>query len=164
MARRKLSETAIKRLDKPGIYSDGDGLFLRVRDGGSKQFIFIYLRGKTRSELGLGGYGQGTAPVSLALARDKADAIRDKLARGFDPAAERRPARVVTFKHCMEELLAAKEPEWSNEKHRDQWHMTLREYARPLHDLPVAEIAMGDVKACILPHWSERQETADRLR
>jgi hypothetical protein len=63
---------ADKRLDKPGIYSDGDGLFLRVRDGGSKQFLFIYRRGKTRSELGLGGYGQGTAPVSLALAREKA--------------------------------------------------------------------------------------------
>ena len=151
-------------LDKPGIYSDGDGLFLRVRDGGSKQFIFIYRRGKARSELGLGGYGQGTAPVSLALAREKADAIRDRLARGFDPAAERKPPRVVTFKHCMDDLLAAKAPEWTNDKHRQQWEMTLREYAKPLHDLPVADIAMGDVKACILPHWRERPETADRLR
>ncbi len=164
MAQRKLSETAIKRLDKPGIYSDGDGLFLRVRDGGSKQFIFIYRRGKTRSEFGLGGYGQGTAPVSLALAREKADAIRDKLARGFDPTAERKPPRVITFRHCMDELLAAKAPEWTNEKHRAQWEMTLREYAKPLHDMPVAEIVMGDVKACIIPHWQERPETADRLR
>ncbi|MBG0802112.1 integrase arm-type DNA-binding domain-containing protein [Methylocystis sp. H4A] len=164
MARRKLSETAIKRLDKPGIYSDGDGLFLRVRDGGSRQFVFIYRRGKTRTELGLGGYGQGTAPVSLALAREKADAIRDKLARGFDPTAERKPPRVITFKHCMDELLAAKAGEWTNEKHRQQWEMTLREYAKPLHDLAVADIALGDVKACILPHWQERPETADRLR
>lgn len=164
MARRKLSETTIKRLDKPGIYSDGDGLFLRVRKGGSKQFIFIYRRGKARSELGLGGYGQGTAPVSLALVRDKADAIRDKLARGHDPAAERKPPRIVTFRHCMEELLAAKASEWSNDKHRAQWEMTLREYAKPLHALPVAEIVMGDVKNCILPHWQERPETAERLR
>jgi integrase len=164
LAQRKLSETAIKRLDKPGIYSDGDGLFLRVRNGGSKQFIFIYRRGKTRSELGLGGYGQGTAPVSLALAREKANAIRDRLARGGDPAAERKPPRVITFRHCMDELLAAKAPEWTNEKHRAQWEMTLREYAKPLHDMPVADIVMGDVKACILPHWQERPETADRLR
>jgi integrase len=164
LASRKLSETAIKRLDKPGIYSDGDGLFLRVRDGGSKQFIFIYRRGKARSELGLGGYGQGTAPVSLALAREKAAAIRDKLARGFDPTADRKPARVVTFKNCMDELLAAKASEWKNEKHRAQWEMTLREYAKPLHDLPVAEIALGDVKNCLAPHWQARPETADRLR
>jgi integrase len=164
LARNKLSETAIKRLDKPGIFSDGDGLFLRVRDGGSKQFVFIFRRGKARREIGLGGYGQGTAPVSLALAREKAEAIRDKLAHGLDPATEQKPPRIVTFKHCMDELLAAKAPEWRNEKHRNQWSMTLREYAKPLHDLPVAEIAMGDVKNCILPHWTERPETADRLR
>ncbi|GLI93608.1 tyrosine-type recombinase/integrase [Methylocystis echinoides] len=162
--RHRLRESNLKNLTKPGIYADGDGLFLRVRAGGSRQWFFIYRRGTVRRELGLGGYGQGTAPVSLALARQKAEAIRDKLARGLDPAAERKPARVVTFRDCMDELLAAKAPEWKNDKHRAQWEMTLREYAKPLHDLPVAEIAMGDVKACILPHWAERPETADRLR
>ncbi|WP_018408474.1 phage integrase central domain-containing protein [Methylocystis rosea] len=159
-----LSETRIRTLDKPGIYADGDGLFLRVRKGGSKQFVFIFRRGKTRTELGLGGFGRGTAPVPLSLAREKADAIRDKLARGFDPAAERKPPRVVTFKHCMNELLSAKAPEWRNAKHCQQWEMTLREYAAPLHDMPVADIALGDVKACLAPHWQERPETADRLR
>lgn len=63
-----------------------------------------------------------------------------------------------------EELLAAKASEWKNDKHRAQWEMTLREYAKPLHDLPVADIALGDVKSCLSPHWQERPETADRLR
>ncbi|WP_442753860.1 tyrosine-type recombinase/integrase [Methylocystis sp. JAN1] len=164
MPRHKLSESNLRRLTKPGIYSDGDGLFLRVRKGGSKQWIFIYRRGTSRNELGLGGYGSGTAPVSLALAREKAEIIRDKLARGVDPTADRRPPRVITFRHCMDELLAAKASEWRNDKHRAQWEMTLREYAKPLHDLPVAEIVLGDVKDCLLPHWAERPETADRLR
>ena len=164
MARHKLSESNLKRLDKPGIYSDGDGLFIRVRKGGSRQWFFIYKRAGKRTEIGLGGYGQGTAPVSLALAREKADAIRDKLARGLDPREERKPARVITFDDCMEGLLKAKADDWTNDKHRAQWEMTLREYAKPLHDLPVAEIAMGDVKECLLPHWQERPETADRLR
>lgn len=164
MARHKLSETEIKRLEKPGIYSDGDGLFLRVRKGGSRQWLFIYKRSGQRTELGLGGYGRGTAPVSLALARDKADEIRDKLARGVDPKADHKPARVITFRHCMDELLASKEGGWSNDKHRAQWHMTLKDYAEPLHDMPIADIAIGDVKACLLPHWDERPVTADRLR
>jgi integrase len=164
MAQRLLSETRIRTLTKPGIYSDGDGLFLRVRKGGSRQWFFIFRRGKDRRELGLGGYGQGTAPVSLALAREKAQAIRDKLARGDDPAAERKPPRVITFAHCMDELLAAKSSEWKNDKHRQQWEMTLREYAKPLHDLPVADIALGDVKSCLASHWQDRPETADRLR
>jgi len=164
MARHKLSDAYVKRIDKPGIHSDGDGLFLRVRKGGSRQWVFIYRRGGRRTEIGLGGYGRGTAPVSVALARQKADAIRNKLARGIDPRDDRRPARVVTFKHCMDELLQSKEDGWKNDKHRAQWRMTLTEYAEPLHDLPIAEIAVGDVKACLQPHWQERPVTADRLR
>ncbi|MEJ5020194.1 Arm DNA-binding domain-containing protein [Ochrobactrum vermis] len=39
MARNKLSETRIRTLTKPGIYSDGDGLYLRVRAGGSRQWV-----------------------------------------------------------------------------------------------------------------------------
>jgi integrase len=163
MARHKLSQTRIPTLPV-GIHSDGDGLFLRVRKGGSRQWFFIYRRGKARTEIGLGGYGQGTAPVSLALAREKASAIREKLARGIDPRTDTKPPRIITFKHCMDALLKAKEPEWTNGKHRAQWEMTLREYAKPLHDLPIADIVIGDVKACLEPHWHERPETADRLR
>lgn len=164
MARFKLSETGIRRLDKPGIYGDGDGLFLRVRRGGSRQWFFIFKRAGKRTEIGLGGYGTGTAPVSLALAREKAEAIRDQLARGLDPRGERKPARVITFEHVMGELLRSKESGWKNDKHRAQWHMTLNDYAAPLHKLPVADIALGDVKACLLPHWDARPVTADRLR
>lgn len=164
MARHKLSEAGIRRLENPGIYSDGDGLFLRVRKGGSRQWFFIYRRAGKRTEIGLGGYGQGTAPVPLDLAREKAAAIRGKLARGLDPRETRQPVKPVTFRRCMDELLASKEGGWKNDKHRAQWHMTLTDYAEPLHDLPIAEIAIGDVKACLEPHWQERPVTADRLR
>jgi hypothetical protein len=163
MASKKLSQTRIPRLPV-GIHSDGDGLFLRVRESGSRQWFFIYRRGKARTEIGLGGYGRGTAPVSLPLAREKAEAIRQRLARGLDPRGQTKPPRVITFAHCMEALLKAKEAQWTNGKHRAQWEMTLRNYAKPLHNLPIADIAVGDVKACLEPHWRERPETADRLR
>ncbi|TPK71598.1 DUF4102 domain-containing protein [Mesorhizobium sp. B2-4-18] len=164
MARHKLTDTSLKRLVDPGIYSDGDGLFLRVRKGGSRQWFFIYKRGGKRAELGLGGYGQGTAPVSLALAREKAEAFRNKLARGEDLRPDTKPPRVITFEHCMDELLKTKANDWKNSKHKAQWEMTLREYAKPLHGLPVADIVIGDVKECLLVHWQKRPETADRLR
>ncbi len=61
MARNKLSETKIKTISKPGIYGDGDGLYLRAQKGGSKNWVFIWRRGDERNEVGLGGYGQGTA-------------------------------------------------------------------------------------------------------
>ncbi len=52
MARNKLTEAKIKGLTKPGIYGDGDGLYIRVQKGGSRNWIFIYRRGKVRTELG----------------------------------------------------------------------------------------------------------------
>ncbi|MEX6507461.1 tyrosine-type recombinase/integrase [Jiella sp. M17.18] len=164
MARFKLSETNLKTLEKPGMHSDGDGLYLRVQKSGSKNWVFVYRRGSKRTELGLGGYGRGTAPVSLKLAREKAELIRQQLANGEDPRAERKAPKIVTFADCMAGLIEARKNDWGNPKHRDQFVMTLQKYAAPLHDMPIADIKVGDVKATLMPHWSARPETADRLR
>ncbi|MHA6731090.1 tyrosine-type recombinase/integrase [Devosia sp. A369] len=158
MARNKLSETRIRTLEKAGIFSDGDGLYLRIRAGGSKQFVFIYKRNGQRTEIGLGGHGQGTAPVSLALAREKAEAIRQRLARGDELHSKR------TFSDVMDDVLAVKMASFRNEKHRDQWAMTLRTYAKPLHNKPVADITRDDVVETLKPIWSTIPETADRTR
>lgn len=158
MARNKLSETRIKALVKPGIYSDGDGLFLRIRAGGSKQWFFIYKRNGQRTELGLGGYGQGTAPVSLALAREKADAIRERLARGDDLHSRK------TFLSVMDDVLDVKQASFKNDKHKAQWVMTLKKYAEPLHKLPIADITRDHVVEVLKPIWTKIPETADRTR
>jgi len=158
MARNKLSETKIKGLTKPGIYSDGDGLYLRVRAGGSRQWVFIHKRNGTRSETGIGGYGQGTAPVSLALAREKADEMRQRLARG-----ERLHDR-KTFAEVMDDVLDVKLASSKNKKHQDQWAMTLRTYAAPLHNKAIAEITRDDVLEVLKPIWTKIPETADRTR
>ncbi|KRE05976.1 integrase [Bosea sp. Root381] len=167
MAKNKLSEARIKGLSKPGLYGDGDGLWLRVHKPKgerppSKNWIFIFRRGVTRTEIGLGGYGQGTQPVSLALARTKADAIRDRLALGEHPHHSRAKAR--TFKDVVDDYLEAKSSEWTNAKHAAQWRDTLTNYASDLHALPVAGITMEQVKECLLPHWTARHVTATRLR
>lgn len=157
MARNKLAESRIRTLTKPGIYSDGDGLYLRVRAGGSRQWVFIYKRDKQRTEIGLGGYGQGTAPVSLILAREKAAAIRERLARGDLHSRK-------TFADVMEDVIAVKEASFRNEKHKQQWRMTLDKYAAPLHAKPIADITRDDVVETLKPIWSKIPETADRTR
>ncbi|KAB2729383.1 tyrosine-type recombinase/integrase [Brucella intermedia] len=158
MARHKLSETRIRTLTKPGIYSDGDGLHLRVRAGGSRQWIFIHKRAGVRTETGLGGYGQGTAPVSLALAREKAEAIRQRLARGDDLHTRK------TFVEVMDDVLDVKRASFRNDKHKEQWSMTLREYAKPLHAKPIADLTRDDVLEVLKPIWTKIPETADRTR
>ncbi|PRA75808.1 integrase [Ochrobactrum sp. MYb29] len=158
MARNKLSETRIRTLTKPGVYSDGDGLYLRVRSGGSKQWIFIHKRGGVRTETGLGGYGQGTAPVSLSLAREKADALRERLARGEELHSRK------TFLDIMDDVLNVKQASFKNEKHKAQWSMTLTKYAEPLHKKMVADITRDDVVEVLKPIWTKIPETADRTR
>ncbi|HEY0220392.1 MAG TPA: integrase arm-type DNA-binding domain-containing protein, partial [Afipia sp.] len=161
LARNRLSESRVSKL-KPGIHSDGDGLFIRVHKTGSRNWVFIFKRDGKRTELGLGGFGRGTAPVNLALAREKADAVRQQLARGENPrAVEVAP---VTFAEAMEALILVREKEWRNAKHADQWRMTLRTYAKPLHPMAVGTVTVDDVVRTLTPHWAARPETADRLR
>ncbi len=162
MAIHKLTEKQCKALADPGIYSDGDGLYLRVRPGGSRQWLFVYRWQGKRAELGLGGYGAGTAPVSVALARQKAAAIREILAAGQDPKADRKTG--LTFSDIMEDVIKVKAASSKNEKHRQQWAMTLREYAKPLHALPVAKVTIDDVLRTLQPIWETKPETADRTR
>lgn len=163
MARNKLSETRIRTQNKAGIYSDGDGLFLRVRHAippaiPSKQWFFIYKRLGKRTEIGLGGYGQGTAPVSLMLAREKAEAIRQRLARGDDLNSRK------TFADVMDDVLTVKQASFKNDKHKAQWVMTLTKYAVDLHKKPIADITRDDVVEVLKPIWEKIPETADRTR
>jgi integrase len=121
--------------------------------------------------MGLGAAG-GPFAVSLASARQGAQDARALIAQGRCPLAEKRaaalpqaPAKpVVTFGQCAEEFIAMRESTWKNSKHAEQWKMTLRVYAKPLWDKPVADVSTPDVLAVLKPHWTERPETASRLR
>jgi hypothetical protein len=76
---------------RPGWLSDGGGLFLRADDQGRKRWIFRYTFGGKKREVGL---GSGNA-VTLASARAEAKRLRDAVAQGRDPLAERRHAVAV---------------------------------------------------------------------
>ncbi|POO56159.1 tyrosine-type recombinase/integrase [Agrobacterium rosae] len=165
MARNLLTETKIKKLSGAGIYCDGDGLFLRIRDTGSRSWVFVWRRkdasdGKIkRHERGLGGYDSGTAPVSLSLAREKAAELREQLARGQGVSDQTK-----TFKDIMDIVIDNKSAGLKGEASKAQWAMTLREYAKPLHGLPLSTLATSDVVACLAPIWNEKVETANRTR
>ena len=55
MARNKLTTKAVEKLTKPGIYSDGENLYLRISKNGGKRWVFIYKRpgAGSRTEMGL---------------------------------------------------------------------------------------------------------------
>lgn len=168
MARNKLRDTQIKAFDKPGVYGDGDGLYLRVSTTGSRSWVYIWIRQGRRKEIGLGSYGSGTGQVSLANARIKAEEARTILGTGGDPATdmvERKTAKkIATFGECSDDFIEAMKPTWSNDKHIAQWEMTLKEYAKPLRKLAIADVTTDDVVRSLKPIWTTKPETAARTR
>ena len=129
------------------------------------------LDGKRR-DMGLGS-AKGPGAVGLAEAREKAAEARKLVRAGLDPLRLRREgdaaraARVLgrSFAEVAEAYMDAHAGGWRNAKHRAQWAMTLRDYAGShLGALPVAEVETAHVAAALRPIWTEKPETASRLR
>ncbi len=157
----RLSARAVATARGPALLSDGGGLYLRVSDKGAKSWVFIHRVGTKRSEIGLGSLNG----VALAKARELATECRALVADGKNPQAARSAANAIpTFGEMADAFIAAMAGKWKSEKHAAQWRMTLTNYAKPLRHLPVNEIGVENVLACLKPHWERRPETAQRLR
>lgn len=159
-ALNKLSAKAVEKAVTNGTYSDGGGLSLVVKpDRRAWQFRFTW-QGKERYM----GLGSANA-VTLAQARLKATEARQMVSAGIDPISSKEAVRTVpTFGEVAEEHIAAMEPTWRNQKHIDQWKMTLREYGKSLYTKNVDQISTDDVEAVLKPIWLSKNETATRLR
>ena len=154
----------------PGLHSDGGNLYLRVRAGGSRQWVMLYRFNGRQSELGLGGGGQGGMPLSEA--REQAEKVRQQLRAGIDPLrakAERKQAKtskplVPSFKAMMDEYVARATPSWKNPKSPGQWRASLETHASAILDLPVDGVDVNHVIAVLDPIWYTLPETAKRVR
>ena len=143
------------------MHNDGRGLYLRIAKGGSKGWILRIAIDRRRRDIGLGGY----PAVSLAKARQIADAHRLAVAEGRDPLAEKRRSRTPTFAEAAVKVHEANLPRWKNGKHTDQWINTLRTYAYPvIGRMPLDRIERRDVLGILTPIWTAKPETARRVR
>jgi integrase len=166
----RLTALKIEKAKKPGMYCDGGGLYLRITDEGTKNWVLRYmLHGKARW-MGLGPI----ALFGLQQARAKALDARRLRHDGIDPINARQVARqkakldaakATTFKECAVAYISAHRTSWKNAKHAAQWPSTLTTYAYPIiGDLPVQAIDTALVVKVLEPIWTEKPETASRLR
>ena len=157
---RKLTETFVATITRPGKYGDGHGLSLRVCPSGSKQWIWRGTVLGKRVDRGLGGY----PAISLAMARQTAREYR-KLARaGKDPRTLR--GRVPTFAEAAEMVIAIRRGSWRpGGKTEAEWRASLRDYAMPiLGEKGVGEVTSADVLASLRAVWTTKPETGRRVR
>lgn len=156
----KLSARAVSTLTAPGRHSDGGGLYLSVSPNGARSWVFMWKVAGKRREMGLGSLRD----VSLAKARDRATEARQSLVDGLDPLATRNRPKVMTFGEAADALIESMSSSWRNDKHRAQWRMTLTLYCEPVRSKSVAEVTTEDVLKVLKPLWTEKPETASRLR
>jgi integrase len=164
----KLNARKVETLTKPGRYSDGGNLFLRITPNGGKRWVFFYRFGGKRRDMGLGS--AGPHGVGLKVAREKAAEARRLVAAGIDPLEHRKVEdkagrNVPTFGAFADDYLRSHRPKFKNAKHAAQWEMTLGDtYCRAIRSKPVNEIDTEAVLSVLKPIWMKVPETASRLR
>ena len=166
----KLTALAVTQAKRRGYYGDGGGLFLQVSGGGAKSWVFRFKKDGRLREMGLGP----THTIGLAEAREKALACRRLRLDGLDPIEVRKATRTqakldaaksMTFAACAERYIDAHKAGWRNPKHAAQWPSTLNTYVNPVFgNLPVQAIDVGLVMKAIEPIWTQKPETAGRIR
>jgi integrase len=166
---KRLTALDVTRLGV-GFHADGDGLYLQVTSAGARSWIYRYTLNRRTRDLGLGP----AKAIPLKLARELAAEARRLRAMGLDPIEHRRQARgavrleqakVTTFRQCAESYIAAHEAGWRNAKHRQQWHDTLAAFVHPIVGaLPVQAVDTSLVLKVLEPIWTEKPETAGRVR
>jgi integrase len=158
----KLSATGVKAATRPGRLGDGDGLFLVVRETGSKSWVVRVQKHGRRRDIGLGS----ASKVSLAKARERAREVREWVEDGLDPVFEKRKAAgIPTFKEASKKVVDLHRKTWRNEKHEAQWLRTLEMFAWPtLGDIRVSEITGPMVRNVLAEIWLIKPETARRVR
>lgn len=156
-----LSDVKVKALKDAGRHSDGGGLYLNVSPSGTKSWLFMWKIGGKRREMGLGAY----PAIPLSKARAKASDCRAMVADGRDPIMERSKEVEPTFGECADQFIEGIKSEWRNAKHRHQWEQTLGDaYCSSIRPLRVSRVGVDDVLKVLSPVWTEKAETASRLR
>lgn len=167
----KTDHKSLLGLAKKGLYRVDRGLYFKVGtdNGGGKSWVFRYRVGGRLRAMGLGGFPD----TKLSDARNKLTDARKLLNAAVDPIDERAERRAKlaaktaehTFKQAAEECIDARAAGWRNAKHSTQWTNTLETYAYPyIGTMPARKVTRSDVLAVLNPIWSEKPETASRVR
>lgn len=165
----KLTAKQVEGKLAAGIYQDGEGLRLIVKDSGRKSWALRYQRDGKRREMGLGSFPSVTLKAARAAAAD----LRKLLEAGKDPMterdAEREAARLAEAKRVTFETLAADYVEahssgWSDNWRRG-WQRKLERYVLPvIGKLAANEIRTEHILRALKPIWTDKPRTADEVR
>jgi integrase len=157
-----LTARLVDAIREDGRYSDGLGLMLYVR-GGRKGWVLRVQRNGRRQDMGLGPFPD----VSLAKARELATDARRAIREGRDLVSERkRAAGIPSFREAMVQFIAKEAPTWRGGMEgitAFQFPRMIDRFAERLAKRRVDEIAERDILAVVLPVWTQKPESGQKL-
>ncbi len=127
-----------------------------------KWFLRLTIHGRRR-EMGLGRWPD----VSIAEAREKAEAARRAAREGKDPLFERakskRVAKPLTVKEVIDDCFEARKAELKGEGKNGKWMSPLLVHVIPkIGKYPIEEIDQHILKQTLGPIWHEKAESAEK--
>ena len=151
----------LKPSPKTQRFLDERGLYLVVRAAGSKSWVQRITIDGRRTDIGLGGYPD----VKLKLAREKSRKVREAVAEGRDPRAERRQPDLPTFRDAAEEYILENASRWKNPKEAINWRGSLATYAYPkFGNTRIDRVTRTEVLRTLKPVFKSKPSLARKLR
>lgn len=158
---RDRSVRTVKPKAKIRDYRDENGLLLRVRPNGRKQWIW---RGTIRGSGKESMFGLGTPDyVTLAEARDTARTYRRLARQGRDPRGSR--SQGITFLEAAHRKHAELAPTFKSAKASTQWISRIERICGPVFgSRPISDVSPADVRKAFLAVWQQTPDAASRAR
>lgn len=154
--------TALKVLNAcPGRHTDMQGLYLIVRNSGSRSWMLRVQHRGRRRDFGLGS----ASDVSLADARIAVADYRRMLRNGLDPVKEQglRRKATPTFETVARACYDAMKGGWKNGEH-PSWMPSLENHVFPLiGKTPIDAVDSTAVLRVLEPIWLAIPDTARRI-
>jgi integrase len=122
---------------------DVPGFGLRLREGGSRTWVYQYRIGSKQRRMVLGS----AKSVPLGLARENAGKLEARVKLGGDPAMDKETTRrdaENTVGALVDQYLKARKSEW---KPRSEAEITrhLAKHAKPLHRTPIGAVGQRNI-------------------
>jgi integrase len=150
---------------KDAVFWDDDiaGFGIRIREGGSRTWVYRYRRGSKQRSMKLGS----AKSVPLSVARENASKLEAEVRLGGDPALKTQTANLAadtTFEVLANQYLEARKSKWRPSSHKqNQRH--LFKYAKPLHPLPITAVSQRNIANLLADITKESGEaTSNRVR
>ena len=119
------------------------GFGIRLRDGGTRNWIYRYRIGPKQRSIILGS----ATSVSAVTARKNASALEARVRLGDDPASDRENARLEagnTFDALAQQYIEARQSEWRPTT-ATEIRRHLLQHAKPLHRAPIASVSQRNI-------------------